>query len=711
MKLHAGTNVIEKSQDFEQSQFSIEASAKAFFILSDGLYSNKVLAVIRELSTNAYDSHVEAGKKDIPFDVHIPTQLKPVFFIRDYGTGMSHEDCMQLYTTYFRSTRNNSNDAVGCLGLGSKAPFAYCDSFTVESYVDGTYRLYTAYKNEDGNPVFSLMNETVTSEPNGIKVSINVNSYDISRFQAESYKVYEYFNIKPNFLAYKPNYAKTNKVLAGNNWYFDDNLDDNLIIMGQIAYPIDVNQLKSNNILDTRCKFIENSSGLRIFMNIGDVDITPSRESLSYSKETKVNILNVLRSIMDEIAVKIEEQIATQPSLYKARTKYVQISNQCSSIHSAMQSLQKSLTWKDMKLFDSVAGEYIETKQIKLTTLEKSRYRVKIDVKTDVERMYFNEYNKYFIDDLGRGGLSRIKQFMKNNSNHHGQMNYLYKLRDGESVENCFMLSIMGDAKREDIILTSTLPKVEYNRTSSGAGSGLPAVQAMVYNEEKGQFEECSMSVKYENAHYFIESKDEVQFGRSPVDTMYLSSILKFVHEKYVEMLDDATFYIIKPSVAKNRKLDERPNWRPGVDILSKIFNEAVNTYKQDIIEHQRRCYLSNGRHDKWQDIFMMTQTDNEAKRVVIEYNDYIKRRERINADMNIIYNVSCNLPNVTKIDFSHVKIEDDRFSKRFDNEIKKYPMLKLLGHPWNHEDKMMVAQYIDTIENSESMSTTLCSM
>ena len=62
MKLHAGTNVIEKSADFEESKFSIEASAKAFFILSDGLYSNKIKAVVRELSTNAYDSHVEDRK-------------------------------------------------------------------------------------------------------------------------------------------------------------------------------------------------------------------------------------------------------------------------------------------------------------------------------------------------------------------------------------------------------------------------------------------------------------------------------------------------------------------------------------------------------------------------------------------------------------------------------------------------------------------------
>ena len=53
--------------------FKMKASAKAFRILADGLYQNKIAAVIRELSTNAVDSHVAAGKPSEPFLVHIPS--------------------------------------------------------------------------------------------------------------------------------------------------------------------------------------------------------------------------------------------------------------------------------------------------------------------------------------------------------------------------------------------------------------------------------------------------------------------------------------------------------------------------------------------------------------------------------------------------------------------------------------------------------------
>jgi hypothetical protein len=713
MKLHTGTNVIEKSGQFEESKFSIEASAKAFFILSDGLYSNKILAVIRELSTNAYDSHVEAGKASTPFDVHIPTHLQPVFFIRDYGTGMTHEDCMQLYTTYFRSTRNNSNEAVGCLGLGSKAPFAYADSFTVEAYLDGTRRIYTAYKNEDGSPVFSLLEETVTSEPNGIKVSINVSSNDVNRFHNEAVRVYEYFNVKPNFIGQKLSFRNIDKVLSGKNWYFDDNASDNLIIMGQIAYPVDTYQLVANldKSFERHRKFIEYSEGLRIFVKIGDVDITPSRESLSYSRETKNNILTVVDSITNEIKDKIEEQIANQPSLFKARMKYVQISNQCSSISTAMESLQKSITWKDMKLFDSVAGEYINTKdKILLNSLEKSAYRSKIDIKYGVERMCFGDNVKFFIDNLGRGGLSRIRQYMKNLG--VSQVSYVYKLKDNETIDNCNLLAMMGGASKEDVVLTSTLDKVNYNRnTNYSGGSSEPTVQIQMFNEETGHFEDCKMSVKYENAHYFKESKDTIDLGYGQISVGYLSKILEYAHKNYADMISDATFYIIKPSVIKNRKLEERDNWHDGSKLIGEIFNKAVATNKKNIIECQKRYYLSAQRHDRWKDCIAMTTTDNELKRIVCEHEVHMKEINAMRDDMITIYEVSRSFASVESINFSGIKLDDEMYSKRFDEEIKKYPMLRLLSNVWSDQDRKLVAGYIDTVNVGANAMNVLNAM
>ena len=143
MKLADRTVEIHSSGIRSSNQFSIQQSAKMFRILSDSLYSDKIMAVIRELSTNAYDAHVAAGNKN-PFKVILPTQANPNFVVRDYGTGLSQKDMEELYTTYGASNKNDSNDFVGCLGLGSKSPFAYTKSFSTISYHNGKKLSYIA---------------------------------------------------------------------------------------------------------------------------------------------------------------------------------------------------------------------------------------------------------------------------------------------------------------------------------------------------------------------------------------------------------------------------------------------------------------------------------------------------------------------------------------------------------------------------------------
>jgi hypothetical protein len=710
MKLHASTHNVDKSGNFEESKFSIEASSKAFFILSDGLYSNKVLAVVRELSTNAYDSHVEAGKADVPFDVHLPTTLNPVFFIRDYGTSMNHEDCMQLYTTYFRSTRNNSNDAVGCLGLGSKAPFAYSDSFVVEAYLDGICRTYNAHKDSGGNPTFVIMNETETSEPNGIKVSISVNSYDVNRFKVEANKVYEYFKIKPNFVGgEKLVFNKPDKILAGDNWYFDDNESSNLIIMGQIAYPLDGSQLSNNSDNNKYRRFVDYSNGLRIFVNIGDVDITPSRESLSYSRETKENICKIIDKIISDIKVKIEQEIKSQPTLFKARIKYIQMSDQCHSIKNAMESLQNSILWNDIKLFDNAIGEYIDVKKkITCNKLSKGNYRKKIDTEYNVERFYFSRTIKFVIDNLTRGGVSRLKQYMKESGD--SMHCYIYKLGANEIIDNCVLLDMMGGASKEDVIITSDLPKVVNNRNYNTSGDNGPAIQIQVYNEELGRFEDCTMSVKYENAYYFSESKGSVNVNGRNVDMHSIEKTLAYIHEDYSDDIDGMSFYAVKPSVIKNRKLEERDNWKSATQIVCDIISRVVEENKADIINAYRRIGLSNEHNQRWAEVFVMTQTDNEVKRIINEYNEYTAKIQKNMDAMRTIQSIAESF-NVKSIDFSNIELNDNTFAQRFDKEFKKYPMLKMTSLPWRDTDKKIVADYIDMIEHSENMTTVLSSI
>jgi hypothetical protein len=234
----------------EIGEFRIRNSAKAFSILSSGLYANKIRAIIRELSCNAVDSHVAAGRSDTPFDVHLPTPLEPWFAVRDYGVGLSHDQVTRIYTTYFESTKTGSNDFIGALGLGSKSPFSYTDNFTVAAVQNHVRGIYSAFINGDGVPSIALMSTEVTDEPNGVEIKFSVNDqYDYSRFRDEAKNVYRYFSLRPTLNIDHDipelKYA-TRDIIPGVHEYADRHTRYcSMAIMGNIAYPIDVPNAKT----------------------------------------------------------------------------------------------------------------------------------------------------------------------------------------------------------------------------------------------------------------------------------------------------------------------------------------------------------------------------------------------------------------------------------------------------------------------------------
>ena len=225
----------------EIGEFRIRNSAKAFNILSSGLYANKIRAIIRELSCNAVDSHVAAGKTDVPFEIHLPNSLDPFFSIRDFGTGLTHDQVTNIYTTYFESTKTDSNAFIGALGLGSKSPFSYTDNFTVTAIKDGKRGIYSAFTNGEGVPSIALMMTEETDEPSGVEIKFSVNDrYDFYKFRDEAVKVFRHFKLKPTikgcaeFRFELPDY-ETRDIIPGVHTL--NNARRSVAVMGNIAYP------------------------------------------------------------------------------------------------------------------------------------------------------------------------------------------------------------------------------------------------------------------------------------------------------------------------------------------------------------------------------------------------------------------------------------------------------------------------------------------
>lgn len=165
----------DNNTGIQEQNFQINASAHAFRILSDSLYQDKERAVIRELACNALDAHVAAGIPDTPIKITLPDELNPMLEVQDFGKGMSRSTLEKLYTTYFESTKQESDDDIGGFGLGSKSPFAITDNFTVTSVTStGESTTILAYLDNGIPKVMVTGHAEKTNFPQGTCVTVSV---------------------------------------------------------------------------------------------------------------------------------------------------------------------------------------------------------------------------------------------------------------------------------------------------------------------------------------------------------------------------------------------------------------------------------------------------------------------------------------------------------------------------------------------------------
>jgi hypothetical protein len=294
----------------EVGEFRIRNSAKAFNILSSGLYANKIRAIIREYSCNAVDSHVEAGRTDTPFDVHLPNTLEPWFAVRDYGVGLDEQQVRNIFTTYFESTKTAIDELIGGLGLGSKSAFSFTDNFTIVAVKGGIKRVFTAFINDQGVPSIAPMGEEQSNEPNGVEIRFSVEDpYDFRKFYNEAQHVYKHFKLRPvvsgvsNFQFTDPDY--TDRDIIPGVHANERGYGSSYAIMGNIEYPLDI---PSNMDLGEVGHLLR--CGLTIEFAIGELDIQASREGLSYIPETVSAIKAKLEALNSVLADRVAEEVA-----------------------------------------------------------------------------------------------------------------------------------------------------------------------------------------------------------------------------------------------------------------------------------------------------------------------------------------------------------------------------------------------------------------
>jgi hypothetical protein len=401
------------------TQFKIAATSKAFEILSSGIYKDGITAILRELGANAADSHKEAGRMHAPFYVHLPSTIEPWFSLKDEGIGLSEERIQTIYTTYFASDKTDSNDLTGCLGLGSKSPFAYADQFTITSIHEKVKRVYTAFKDESSVPSITKLSEEPCQAHNGVEIKFAVKASDFSTFREKAVAVYRWFKPLPVVPAIQKYEFENDKViLKGSNWEFTGIHSHELhVIMGPIAYPVDSSDIDVSGWNRSEASIL--GQGLRIYVNMGDVDIAASRESLKISPRTNKLIRSRISDVLQGIAKETETQIEACPTLWDARLRLKEIAD---IPYMANYLLSNTIMWRGKPVTPSIKTQtyangqttyYISNKWF-LCSGHRTRGRLSVQEGAS-PTIDAKEDTKLYVNDLEKGHEARIAHYCRFN--------------------------------------------------------------------------------------------------------------------------------------------------------------------------------------------------------------------------------------------------------------------------------------------------------
>ena len=318
-----------------QIDMGISNSAEFFQILSSTLYSDQLLAVVRETTCNAWDAHVDSERTDKPIQITVDSSK---VVIRDFGHGILHELMGPIYGIYGASTKKNDGMQTGGFGLGCKAPFAYTDHFQVTSCHNGTKTIYSMSKSSaqvGGKPAIIPITSFPTTET-GLEVSINIKPGDMPRFlklfklivrngemnaeiNGQLAKTTPYREAKNGFLIMSRSPMQEEK--SGNSI---------CIRYGNVIYPLDshVELVGYKNVINILEKLPQGAyygngnNTLVLLAPPHSISVTPSREALSMQEHTINTANKLMRDFIDYMAQKDEhlENILLKESITKAKS-------------------------------------------------------------------------------------------------------------------------------------------------------------------------------------------------------------------------------------------------------------------------------------------------------------------------------------------------------------------------------------------------------
>lgn len=299
-----GTADASEGFAIKSRKYSVESPALVFDVLCNRMYNNPFETMVQEYLANARDAHREKGNEGIPVEVTLPNQLEPYLIIRDYGPGLTEQRIDDVFTKLGASTKSDDDVMTGGFGLGAKIGWAYNDSFTVISVVNGVRSVYLAYRDAAGIGRMDTLNVDTTDEPNGVAIRIEIQECHFTKLHDLISKITYFWTVSPINVNGTPfrHYDSVFRDLFYGDLFFASN--GVFAIVDGIPYSINKNNVPILENLSLRSDRV-----LCLFFDVGELDIAINREGLNYSQKTIQTITHNVQNVLDSAASRVQQAL------------------------------------------------------------------------------------------------------------------------------------------------------------------------------------------------------------------------------------------------------------------------------------------------------------------------------------------------------------------------------------------------------------------
>ena len=262
--------------------------AKLQYLLTRGLYTDPISAVLTELTNNAIDSVTQSGKNPLEYPV-IVSITRDKLVITDKGLGLNKYEFENVCMSYLTSTKEQDNSTRGAWGIGMKSFLALDKSAIFICRKDKKEYKYLAYQGEEFLE-YDLLYEKDTEEENGVTIEISIDSWnEYYNFSNKAKKRLAYYD---EVLLYIDNNLIQNEIIRSEDWQYSTLATNSTIslCLKDVYYDIDYSKIGISPIY----------MPISLRFNLEDNLIpVPSRESLIMNTHS----INLIKEKIKKVAL------------------------------------------------------------------------------------------------------------------------------------------------------------------------------------------------------------------------------------------------------------------------------------------------------------------------------------------------------------------------------------------------------------------------